>query len=511
MSKTFAAFTACSLSTAALAQNNPELHATRGLESQLYLGTGKGVIVAVLDQGVDVKHPALDGALYSQKDFTGEDQLDDARKGPGHGTGIAGILVGRGDQYRGLAPDARLINARVDNRKDVATDLSAGAGLFWSAKKGAKVANISFGNAPGQQQLSGNFTLMCDYVAERYGVNVVVAGGNDAGSAVKQVPADQYNGYTVGAMGPNLRSAADFSNWAEPDDRRTKPDLMAPGVGVLAPLANWEKRGTDFREMTGSSFSAPMVGGVLAQMVGYGKQHDLPTDPLLLKAVLLTSAAKAYDTDGAPWGPRTGQKDKYYRRVITKPLDNEQGAGALDAVAAYRLYNKTKTPSQPVNAWKSSSLKGDDSYELSLGKLVAGQRVDATLTWFRHVTYKDRGDEGFSEDDTFTRGSLADFTLRLLKDGDVIGASDSSVDNLEHLSWRLTQAGNYSLQVYRFDEGGLVSEKFALAARVVQNGAGSLAPGGIAGVFASSPVPEPGTAGSVFVLALAGLSRRRRG
>ena len=60
--------------------------------------------------------------------------------------------------------------------------------------------------------------------------------------------------------------------------------------------------------MTGTSFSAPMVGGVLAQMIGYGKAHDLPTDPTLLRAILMTSATKTHDTDGSAWEARAGER-----------------------------------------------------------------------------------------------------------------------------------------------------------------------------------------------------------
>jgi subtilisin family serine protease len=522
------AVTAWPVVARAQAEPGAALGATNGLTSQRYLGTGKGVIVAVLDSGVDVKHPSLAGALYSQKDFTGEKILDDSIRGPGHGTGIAGIMVGRGGQYTGLAPAARLINARVDDSQDVATDLWAGSGLIWSAKKGARVANVSFGSRlDSGGQLTERFTLVCDYVAERYGVNVTVAGGNDGnrdGSSVNQVPADNYNGYTVGAVGANYVNAADFSNYAQPEDRRTKPDLMAPGVGVVAPLANWERRGDDHGPMTGTSFAAPMVGGVLAQMVGYGKAKELPTNPLLLKAVLLTTATKALDTDGTPWEPRKGKEDKYYKRVISKPLDNEQGAGMLDAVAAYRLYSRTKSRSTPVNVWKEGALAGNKSSEMKLGKLAAGQRVDATLTWYRHVTYKDRGEEGFDDDDTLESGSLADFTLRLLRDGEPVVASDSSADNLEHLSWTLDEAGSYSLQVYRFKEGGIASEKFAVAARVLKDSAASLSlvrqagvsrsldegAFGIAGAFGASAVPEPGVGGAIAFCATGALARRRR-
>ena len=75
------------------AEDLSSLGATNGYASQRYLGTGKGVTIAVLDAGIDAKHPSLAGAVSAASDFTGEKWLDDVIKQPGHGTGIAGILA----------------------------------------------------------------------------------------------------------------------------------------------------------------------------------------------------------------------------------------------------------------------------------------------------------------------------------------------------------------------------------------------------------------------------------
>ena len=55
----------------------------------------------------------------------------------------------------------------------------------------------------------------------------------------------------------------------------------------------------------------------------------------------------------------------------------------------------------------------------------------------------------------------------MLRDGIPVAMSDSDVDNLEHLSWTLERNGHYTLEVYRFAEGGIASEPFALAAQVI--------------------------------------------
>jgi hypothetical protein len=90
------------------------------------------------------------------------------------------------------------------------------------------------------------------------------------------------------------------------------------------------------------------------------------------------------------------------------------------------------------------------------------------------------------------------------------------VDNLEHLSWTLEKSASYSLQVYRFEEGGLASENFALAARVLKGQAAgvmqslSVEAADSYALAMAAPVPEPGgllVGAGVFAL---GMRRRRR-
>lgn len=503
-----------------------DLRITNGLDSQRYMGTGKGVIVAILDGGIDVTHPALRGNIFAERDFTGEKITDDTRRDIGHGTGVAGIMIGHdGKTYSGMAPAARLINARVSTADDRVSDLWVGNGLTWSARSGAKVANLSLGNKLGAGPLTDKLNLMVDYVTERYGVNVISAAGNENDSAPQQSPGGAYNGYCVGALAaPSYNRVTWFSNYTLPNDARTKPDLIAPGEKIDVATSDWEKY-EDYYPSTGTSFAAPMVGGVLAQMIGYGKSKGLPTDPLLLKAILLTSATKVQKSEGGIWEARDGGRDQDYGYRFTQPLDDEQGAGRLDAVAAYRLYAKAKAKSTPLNLWREGKMKGNTSFTVRLGKLYAGQRVDATLAWYRHVAYKDVNDNGPDGKDTYYQSaSLADFVLTLTRNGVPIAASDSDVDNLEHLSWVLEATADYALQVYRFADGGLASEQYALAARVLKGDAAAaqaysasarsaqalVATGALKGM--DSAVPEPaGAVGLALVMLIALARRGRRG
>lgn len=514
---------------AAVAQ--ADVAAVNGTAAHQYAGGGKGVMVGVLDAGVDVTHPAIRGSEWAQKDFTGQANYDDSKEDEGHGTGVAGIMLGHHKRiYTGLAPSARLMSAKVSTAEDKTSDLWAGNGLLWVARYGSKVANISLGNQIGRNGMPVNvpsaagpgltdkFNLMVDYVTERWGMTVVSAGGNDgdspngdsARSAVQQAPAGAYNGITVGALtnGPYYDKVWKKSDYSTATDARFKPELVAPGEAVDIAAADWEKN-TDYYYGTGTSFAAPMVGGIVAQLVGYGKRHGLSTEPMLMKSILMTSATKVRGPDGRAWVPVSEGPDDDYGYLFDAPLDDRQGAGRADAVAAWRVYAKAKARSTPLTAWTMGSLRENRTTSLALGKFYAGQRVDATLTWYRHVAYRDRNGNGPDPRDTFYQtADLADFVLTLLKDGVPVAASDGDSDNFEHLSWVLEEDGNYSLEVYRFVGTGLTKEAFALSARVVKGAPGSAV--AAATGWGYTPVPEPGAAGALAGIAAVALGRRRR-
>ncbi len=477
--------------------------------------------IGVLDAGIDATHPAIKGSIIAARDFSGSGTADDDRRGVGHATGIAGFYVGHASDYVGLTPQARVVNARVINDRDYTDDTMAGRGLFHSINNGAKVLNFSFGNKLGDGPLTSKFNLMADYAAEQYGVSFVAAAGNDDDTAVNQTPAGAYNGFAVGALAPSrYNQVSSFSNFAMRSDRRTKPDIVAPGQSVQRATSNWENGG-DYALGSGTSFATPVVGGLLAQMVGYGQDRGLPTDPHLLKAVTLTSAAKVYDSSGTPWAPRAVTSDKRRRMRVTAPLDDEQGAGRVDAVAAYNVYAKRRDAGTTFADWTVESLKRLRVSIMDLGRVSKGQRVDATLAWYRHVGRRDDGDGAVDEGDRyFETSALANFALMLLKDGKIVATSDSAYDNVEQLSIRIKNAGNYSLQVYRGEAGGERYEDFAMAARVLANPPTLSQIDPVADAFTASSVkrgfgdptsvPEPGAVGVVVAGVAMMLGRRRR-
>jgi hypothetical protein len=515
---------------AAQAVPQNDLSAVGGAQSRGLFGEGLGVKVAILDGGIDVNHPANRGSLIAARDFSHSGTTDDERNNAGHATGIASLYIGHAGDFRGLVPQAKLINVRVIDARDSTSDAMAGNGLFYATGLGAKVINMSLGNRLGDGPLSNKFNLMVDYASEAYGASIVSAGGNEEDTAVAQVPAGAYNGYSIGSLASSrYDQVSSFSNYSLSSDRRTKPDLVAPGERVQRATANWEASG-DYALGYGTSFSTPIVGGVLAQMVGYGQSRGLPTDPRLLKAIVLTAADKEYDFDGDPWAPRHQATNKRGVLIVDRPLDDEQGAGRIDAVAAHTIFSRSKSSSTPVTGWKFGSVQRGQTVTMDLGRISAGQRIDSTIVWDRHVTRRDDGDGVVDAGDAFSETApLANFVLRLLKNGSPVAVSDSPYDNFEHLSIRVRRSGRFSLELFRSTGGGIKNEIFGFAARVLNNppilssldaepAIAQAAPNAAQGVSRSldpndivaPSVPEPSTVGAAALIAATRLLKRRR-
>ncbi|MGW2524575.1 S8 family peptidase, partial [Streptomyces sp. NPDC001617] len=102
--------------------------------------TGKGVKIAVLDTGIDAEHPDLQGQVIESKNFSTAADADDHF---GHGTHVASIAAGTGKKsngkYKGVAPDAKLLNGKVLDDTGSGDDSGILAGMEWAAQQGADV------------------------------------------------------------------------------------------------------------------------------------------------------------------------------------------------------------------------------------------------------------------------------------------------------------------------------------------------------------------------------------
>lgn len=283
--------------------------------------TGKNVIVAVLDTGIDASHPDLRGAAYvNGYDFTEglplyaayRDDWPESRYIP-HGTHVAGTIAAvanNGYGIIGVAPNVKLMPVRVLNEEGGGYLSDVAAGIEWAANKGAKVANMSLrGGGYGYdtyQEIAAIFGPSIG-VAMSKGMAIVAASGNDYVNELYEDvtiwPADDPRVIRVAARSDE-GWVSEFSNSAP------NMTVTAPGENILS---TYSPRG--YTRWAGTSMATPHVAGVVALM----KSVNGALTPAQLRAYL---RAGATDID-YPWGE------------YTRPgFDEQSGAGMLSASAS---------------------------------------------------------------------------------------------------------------------------------------------------------------------------------
>ena len=248
--------------------------------------TGKGVAVAVLDSGVNAQHP--DFYASNVKSVNVNKTALNTEDGHGHGTHVVGIINGRSSDghYIGIAPDATVYSIKISDDSGSAHEADMLRGLQWvydnRGSTNIKAVNLSVASATAESYL----TSVVDAAVEQLwlnGITVVVAAGN-RGAAVDAewyAPANDPFVITVGALDDNLTTApgddslATFSGRGMTQDGYNKPDVVAPGRKIYAPLASSSATlatllpthiSADGRHirLSGTSMAAPVVTGVVA-------------------------------------------------------------------------------------------------------------------------------------------------------------------------------------------------------------------------------------------------------
>jgi subtilisin family serine protease len=209
------------------------------------LATGNGVIVAVIDSGVDQNHPDLAGAIADSYDAAS------AERPHPHGTGMAGAIASRGNVL-GIAPGAELLTVRAfsaNSGSAEGTTLNIIKGLDWAAEKGARVVNMSFAG-PADPRLRDALTK-----AIAKGMVLIAAAGNAGPNSPPLYPAADPGVIAVTAVDASgvLFSGANRGKYIA---------VAAPGVDVLVPAPD-----ASYQLTTGTSVAAAEVSGVVALLL----------------------------------------------------------------------------------------------------------------------------------------------------------------------------------------------------------------------------------------------------
>ncbi len=198
----------------AVTVNDPYLDSTSwelanpGFPDAWSLTTGSpNTVVAVLDSGVQPNHPDL-GTLAAGYDFVNSDS--DPSDDNGHGTAVAGIIAGLGNNGLGIVGtcwQCKIMPVKVLDSKGTGTDSAIASGIIWAVDNGAGVINLSLGGSSSSQTVADAVSY-----AQNHGVVVVASAGNDSEWQVPMYPAAYPGVISVGAV-DDLGEYYLWSNW----------------------------------------------------------------------------------------------------------------------------------------------------------------------------------------------------------------------------------------------------------------------------------------------------------
>jgi subtilisin family serine protease len=285
-----------------------------------YSTRGKGVVVAIIDTGVDYTHDALGNGfgpghkVAGGYDFVNDD--NDPFDDNGHGTHVAGIIAGDSTVITGIAPDATLMAFKVLRASGSGTESDVIAAIERATDPNGDgdtsdhvdVANLSLGGAggpddPGSRAIDN---------ATRLGVVFCIAAGNSGRYHGVSSPGTARSAITVGAVDDGDSMASFSSRGPTPKDMTMKPEVSAPGVSITSSFP-----GNRYVALSGTSMATPHVAGAAALLKAL--HHDWT--PAQIKAALMT---------GSAW------RDQEIMAI---------GAGRIDVSSAAALPLITDTPS----------------------------------------------------------------------------------------------------------------------------------------------------------------------
>ncbi len=289
---------------------------TQGIQAHAKT-TGQGQVIAIVDTGVDLKHPDLAKRLVAGTNTV--DARGSAHDDQGHGTNVAGIAAADNNPQAGIvgmAPGAKIMPIKVLGADGSGSDASVAEGIRWATDHGATVINLSLGG-PSASQTGADAVK---YALSK-GVVVVAAMGNN-GTGQKSYPAAYPGVLSVGATDVNdqVTSFSQYGNWIS---------VTAPGYSILSTFpthrvasndeyeankAAYERNGMKLTQsyayVTGTSQATPHVAGLAALV----RAANPGLTPAQVKSKIEAGAVKT--------------------KGMTAAFDTHYGHGRIDALKA---------------------------------------------------------------------------------------------------------------------------------------------------------------------------------
>ena len=276
--------------------------------------TGKNIVVAVLDTGVDDEHEFLRGKFVAGFDCSGsigyETNPDDE---DGHGTHVASIIMSTGGAtgtYKGVAPDAKLVDVKILSKRGINLGDQLIRGIEWvianKEKYDIKIINLSIGSDIEDPDGTSAISQAANQ-AVKNGIVVVAAAGNegpDSETLLAPSVADDVICVTAlddrNTINRNDDVIAEYSSRGPRGDGAKKPDVCAPGTNIVgAKAAETGQATNEVISMSGTSMAAPHVSGLAALIL----EANPELSPLQVKEIILETAE---DKGPEGWDPNYG-------------------------------------------------------------------------------------------------------------------------------------------------------------------------------------------------------------
>jgi subtilisin len=332
--------------------------------------TGQGIIVAVLDTGVDYNHQDLKNNIWSNAKEIAGNGIDDDGNGyvddvqgwnfdssnnnildnNGHGTHVSGTIAAENNSIgvTGIAYNSKIMPVKVLDANGSGSYSSITKGIYYAVDNGANVINLSLGGNSSKDTLKSAI----EYASNK-GVMVVMAAGNNS-DALPSYPARYaYNsGIAVGAVDKN-NNLADFSNRSGSQEITY---VTAPGVDVYSTIPN-----DQYANYNGTSMAAPHIAGVVALMLSANPNL---TDIQVRQIIISTSANSTNPPD-----PTTPTQPGLKMPSFFPPLDSFFPLQLINIVSKLPLVLQSQSPSSIPLASVIVSISSENQLKLCFDNL----------------------------------------------------------------------------------------------------------------------------------------------